>query len=143
MAEPPRGFTQCGQCGAMAPTGSKFCAECGSPIGTTEAAAPPGETRDQYLARINTTKLGGKNAGKPAKPSDPAKPQKQQMPNGCAIGCLVVIALAIIGAILGALGIGNSSSNSTGDLRYGAWDVCQQFVDRRLKAPSSSRLPRH
>jgi hypothetical protein len=138
--------------------GSAFCSQCGERLNDPGDKGPPGssaaepkttgtkgETRDEYLARINATRSATKPAAKKAGASS------QNKLSGGQIGCLVVIVLIIIGAIASVLGIsGNSGSGGGSDSvrgdggqevsldRAGAADVCEKFVRDRLKAPDTA-----
>lgn len=56
---------------------------------------------------------------------------------GCLIGVLVVVALIV------ALSLSDGSDDEPegDDLRAGAFDVCTQFVEDRLRAPGSASFP--
>lgn len=128
---------ECPACATLNPSTARFCQACGAPLGATPqsgGADASSETRQQYLDRMNSIKLGG---------GDETTTEPKKSPNGCATGCLIIVVLAVIAGIIGAISGGGddgSSTPSSGD-QYGAYDVCQQFVDDQLKAPSTSDYP--
>jgi len=62
---------------------------------------------------------------------------------GCgAVGCGGAIILVAVAVILGAITGGDSDSNAE-DRRFAAYDTCQQFVERRLKAPGTASFPNY
>lgn len=114
----------CSACGIELPPGSKFCAECGTPVQIDDVPQAP--------ATEGTADVT------PAPPEDSATPKK----NGCGMGCLGLIIAVVVLVIIGALiGGGDDSSEPEIGSDFGAYDVCQQFVDERLKAPSTSDYP--
>lgn len=56
---------------------------------------------------------------------------------GCLVIILFVLGVAAAGAIYGAFA-GDDDSPSSEDLRYGAFDVCTDFVRDRLRAPATA-----
>ena len=71
--------------------------------------------------------------GGPGKPTESAN--SGQMGCFLAVGLLVVI---VVGCT--ALGGGDDDSPSATDLKAGAFDVCTQFVEDRLKAPGTAKF---
>ena len=68
---------------------------------------------------------------------------KKQM--GCGSGCLVLLilfaVLAAVGTVVNSGGKnhgGGTRTNQPADERITAWLMCQQFVKKRLKAPSTA-----
>lgn len=53
-------------------------------------------------------------------------------------GCGVLIAVAVVLAVLASMCGGDDDESSIDDLRFGAFDVCTQFVKDRLKAPGTA-----
>ena len=56
---------------------------------------------------------------------------------GCLIAIGITIALVVIFSILGS-GDDDGGGDSADELRFGAFDVCTQFVEERLKAPGTA-----
>lgn len=56
--------------------------------------------------------------------------------NGCGLGCLGLVVLVAVLFVAGAMA-GDDSEDTDGD-NYGAQDVCEQFVEDRLKAPATA-----
>jgi hypothetical protein len=95
----------------------KRCRECGKEVSTEAAACP-------HCGATNPTG---------AKKSD-ASPTI-----GCA-GCLGLIVIIIVVSSIGSGGSGASSVREEHS-EAGAWTACQQFVESRLRAPSTADYP--
>jgi hypothetical protein len=78
----------------------------------------------------------------PLPPPEPPKPaitddHSKKSGKGALIIVLFVVGVVVAGTISGALGDGEEQSSAE-DVRYGAFDVCTDFVRDRLKAPGSA-----
>lgn len=68
--------------------------------------------------------------------------RKQEAQNGCGVGCGAVVLVVVVLVLLGALFGSDDEEGASGeDLRFGAFDVCQQFVEERLRAPATAEYP--
>lgn len=70
-----------------------------------------------------------------AQPDETTKPDAGR---GVGIGCLGIIAVIAALWIAGSIFGDDDSGGSGADDKYGAIDVCEQFVERRLKSPSTA-----
>lgn len=62
-------------------------------------------------------------------------------PVGCIVAIVAVIALVILGSIMGGDDGPSTASDdkpTADELEYGAFDVCTEFVKDRLKAPATA-----
>lgn len=55
---------------------------------------------------------------------------------GCGIGCVSLVVIVALVALFSSLFGGDDEDDGGGE--YGARDVCEQFVEARLKAPSTA-----
>lgn len=105
------------------PPGQAFCGECGNPL----------------MSQADAEIAGKASASR-------ATSAKSQQKAG--LGCLLLFLLVAGGCgVLAVVGSSSDSSNSTtsdngqavSDDRFGAFDVCKQFVRDRLRAPTTAK----
>lgn len=148
--EIPAGSGRCPMCqGSISPTGRRIQ---GTPLAAKPAEparpkAPAGWYDDPKLVNTRRYWDGAKwtehrQEKVPAPPvvaaaQPPADhPEDSPRSRGGWIGAaVVVLVIVVIGALSG--GNGGSDGPDTGD-KYGAQDVCKQFVKKRLKSPGSA-----
>lgn len=71
-------------------------------------------------------------------PPTTATPEKKV---STATGCLImVVFLMVVGAIASWLGGGGSASSTSTNVNADAAQVCKQFVEKRLRAPSTAKF---
>lgn len=103
----------CTGCGAQIPSGRSKCPSCGKPVsGRAPAAGVP-------ISSGSSGRAGEVN----------------KMARGCGLGCLGLIAFAII---IGLLDDGESKPASFQDKQLMAGRVCEKYVRASLKAPSTA-----
>ncbi len=82
---------------------------------------------------------------RPAQPT-PTESQSDDKKGGKGGGCLVLVLAIAALAVISWL-VGGSNSSGDGGARsdsaeaVGAWVICQQFIEDRLKAPSTAEFP--
>jgi len=72
---------------------------------------------------------------------DEGTQQQQQQNRGASTAKVVGVAVAalLVGVVALAIKGGTDAADAEGD-KYGAQDVCEQFVEKRLKAPATAEF---
>lgn len=109
------------------------CPQCGVVYAKVEAMARREPTTPHDTIQSNTGRRPGTGLAK-----------KEISDSQMAGGCLVIVAGFVVLLFIGALGVDNpgssSSSRSSRSDDFTAHHYCQEFVTRRLRAPSTAKF---